>query len=99
MVKKVTWTKVAEIQLEEIFTYWIDRTKSYSYSIKISTLIYERLNWIAKVKFKDKKTTTENIFITFIRDFGIFYEYTDSELFVYTVWDIRSNPDFSPFDF
>jgi hypothetical protein len=69
---KITWTEIADLELEEILTYWIERTKSYAYSIKISKLIYERIHWISKVKFRGTKTKQENVSITFIRDFGVF---------------------------
>ena len=97
MAKHIIWTDNAEIQLEEILTFWIERTKSYSYSIKISSLIFKRIKWISETEFKGSKTTKTNVSVTFINYFGVFYELTDTNLYIYAVWDTRRNPDLAPF--
>lgn len=99
MVKKITWTDSAELQLEEILTYWIERTKSYTYSLKISSLIYNRINWISKVNFKGTRTSHKYVSVAFISHFGVFYEFTELELVIYAIWDTRRDPENSPYEF
>ncbi|MEO5571722.1 MAG: type II toxin-antitoxin system RelE/ParE family toxin [Bacteroidia bacterium] len=73
--------------------YWINRNKSKAYSIKLNTLFKLAIKLIAEHPKIGKLTEFPNVRAKIVRDYYIFYQETDQEIHVLTVWDTRQNPE------
>ena len=89
--RKIVWTQKANEERREILAYWIERTQSKAYSIKLNNLIRESLQLTALYPEMGRKTTFENVRVKVIRDYLLFYEANDTSLVVLTIWDGRRN--------
>ena len=92
MAKKIVWTQKAQLERTTILAYWIERNKSKSYSIKLNKLFIETLSILARQPSLGRKTDVTNVRVKVIRDYLLFYESTETELIVLSVWDGRRNP-------
>jgi toxin YoeB len=75
MVKKIIWSKKADTDRKNIFSYWNQRNQSNHYSIKLNKL------------FKD----IENVRIKIVRDYLIVYEELQSEILVLAIFSSHQN--------
>lgn len=93
MVKRVIWSPRAQEERKEILDYWFKRNKSKTYSRKLNRLFKEAINLIIDYPEIGKRTDLENIRAKIIRDYIMFYEINDDELFILSIWDTRQNPE------
>jgi len=91
--RKIIWSKRATIKLYSILEFFIHRNKSKTYSAKL----YAKFNREIKLLLKNPKlginTTDETIRGLIIESYIIYYEVTDSEIIIHTIWDSRQNPE------
>ena len=92
MAKKIIWTQKAQLERTVILAYWIERNKSKTYSIKLNKLFIETLRILAKQPSLGRKTDVNNVRVKVVRDYLLFYETSETELIVLSVWDGRRNP-------
>ena len=71
----------------EILDYWIRRNKSKTYSIKLNKLFIDGLKKVSESPTIGRKTEFENVRIKIVRDYLLFYEYSETILKVLLVWD------------
>ena len=90
---KITWTEKANLERKEILDYWIDRNKSKSFSLKLNRLLIDNLKLLSSNPNIGRKTRFENVRVTIIRDYLLFYEIFEKEILVLSIWDGRRNPD------
>ena len=91
MAKKIVWTQKAQLERAEILSYWIERNKSKTYSIKLNKLFVETLKTLTKQPSLGRKTDAANVRVKVARDYLLFYETTETELIVLAIWDGRRN--------
>lgn len=89
--RKIVWTHKANEERREILAYWIERTQSKGYSIKLNKLIQESLRLTARYPETGRKTTFENVRVKIIRDYLLIYEANSTTLIVLTILDGRRN--------
>ncbi|HHU26783.1 MAG TPA: type II toxin-antitoxin system RelE/ParE family toxin [Bacteroidales bacterium] len=90
MVKrKIIWTEKANEERKEILDYWIQRNHSKTYSIKLDKLIRNTLKLSALYPETGRKTSYENVRVNIVKEYLIFYEFTETELVVLAIWDGR----------
>jgi len=93
MVKEVIWSRRAQNDRKEIFTYWNQRNKSNIYSIKLNELFKKAVNLISEYPQLGKHTNNKNVRIKVVRDYLIIYELDEkSRLLILSIWVSRQNP-------
>lgn len=89
---KVFWTETAIVQRNLVFKYWNHRNKSNTYSIKLKTLIKERINLLKQYPDIGKKTEFKAIRIIYLEHYSILYKVDKEIIFIVGFWDNRQNP-------
>lgn len=89
MVKRIIWSPRAQTERKEILDYWFKRNKSKSYPRKLNLLFKEAVNLIIDYPEIGKPTNMENVRAKIIRDYIMFYEISEDELFILSIWDTR----------
>jgi toxin YoeB len=93
MVKRVIWSPRAQTERKEILDFWFKRNKSKTYSRKLNRLFKEAINLIIDYPEIGNRADLENVRAKIIRDYIMFYEINDDELFILSIWDTRQNPE------
>lgn len=91
--RKIRWTPKALRDQKQIWDYWYKRTGSVDYPIKLQELFNETLTFLALMPqiglvFDEER----NISHAIIKDYKIYYTYSDHYITVVTIWDTRRNP-------
>lgn len=89
--RKIIWTFKANQERKDILEYWILRNKSKTFSLKLNKLILYNIGLLAEHPTIGRKTDVQNVRVKIVRDYLIFYEFSDSELIILSVWDGRRN--------
>jgi toxin YoeB len=97
MAKRITWTQNAHHDRKEILLYWKEHNKSSEYSRKLNKLINKAITLIAAHPHIGRKTNIEKVRVKLIRDYLIFYEESDEDIFILSIWDNRRNPQDAPY--
>lgn len=93
MAKQVVWSHSAQRERKEILEYWRLRNKSNTYSKKLDQLFKDSIKIITDFPQIGKSTDDTNTRIKIIRDYLIFYEETETQILILTIWDSRQDPD------
>lgn len=93
MARKVIWSPLAQQKRKEILEFWIEKTQSKNYSIKLNNLFKESTKLLSDHPNIGRKTDINGVRVKIVRDYLLFYEFSDSSLNILTVWDSRQNPD------
>lgn len=94
MVKReVIWTKISEIQLQEILEFFTKKNKSGQYSKKLYKKFKRELKTAAKDPDIGIKTKLCQIRGLIIDDYILFYEIFEDRIIILKVWDCRQNPN------
>ena len=93
MAKRLIWTKMSHNQKKEIFEFWNNRNKSKNYSRKLNDLFNEAAELLLLYPNLGKKMEIENVRLKSVRDFGLVYRITKSEIQILTIWDFNRNPE------
>ena len=72
--------------------FYKTRNGNINYSLRLYTQIEELLELCRTYSFIGKRTDIENVRTLIVEDFLIFYEISDKELTVLTIWNSRQNP-------
>jgi len=91
--RKIVWSNRAKIRLFAILDFYIIRTSSKTYSIKLQKLISKEVNLLLKqpdLGLKTSEATTRGLII---ENYIVYYEITDDKIIIHTIWDNRQNPD------
>lgn len=97
MAKQISWTKRAQQDRKEILHYWRVHNQSSAYSKKLNLLIKNAVALVAAHPHIGRRTTIDNVRVKLARDYLIFYEEIESEIFILSIWDNRRNPDEIPY--
>ncbi|MCT2406894.1 type II toxin-antitoxin system RelE/ParE family toxin [Chryseobacterium antibioticum] len=87
--RKVVWTDKANIERKEILEYWILRNQSKTFSIKLNKLIISNVRLLSQFPLIGRKTAFNNVRVKIVKDYLIFYEFSEAELIVLSIWDGR----------
>lgn len=93
MAKKIIWSLKAQVNRKEILTYWNNRNKSNTYSIKLNILFKEAVILISKFPEVGRLTDIENVRVRLVKDYMIVYETSSNNIYILLIWDGRRNPD------
>ncbi|MBU4538360.1 MAG: type II toxin-antitoxin system RelE/ParE family toxin [Weeksellaceae bacterium] len=92
MVRKIVWTDKARTELIEILTYWNNRNKSTTFSLKLNDLFEEQLNLMAEFPQLARTTDIPNVKVKVVQKYLLYYEFSDEYLYVLTVRHGGKNP-------
>jgi plasmid stabilization system protein ParE len=93
MAKRIVWTHTAKKSRREILDYWIKHNGSSVYSKKLSKLFRIKVSLLETNKYIGKPTDFENVRVSLVSYFSIFYKVHSSEILIVGIWDNRRNPD------
>jgi addiction module RelE/StbE family toxin len=97
MAKQIVWTKRAQAERKEILQFWRIRNQSTAYSKKLNELIKKAVKLVAAHPHIGRHTDIENIRVKLVRDYLIFYEESEEQIFILSIWDNRRNPEDAPY--
>lgn len=92
MAKPVIWTKTAKKARREILEYWINHNRSDVYSKKLSRLFKKKIGLIRSQQYCGKPTDFENVRVSLVDNFSLFYKVEDHRIIIVGLWDNRRNP-------
>ena len=93
MVKQVVWSLRAQNDRKKILNYWRLRNKSNTYSKKLNQLFKNSIQIIKDFPQIGKSTDDPNTRIKIVKDYLLFYEETETQILILTIWDSRQDPD------
>jgi plasmid stabilization system protein ParE len=91
--KEVIWSLRAQQDRRDILEYWINRTKSKSYSEKLYQLFDSSIELISKHSNVGKRTDLPDVRIKIVRDYFIIYQHKTNRIEILTIWDSRRDPN------
>jgi toxin YoeB len=92
MAKKIIWSLRAQQDRKEILSYWEVRNTSDTYGKKLNELFKKAVRIIADYPHIGRKTDLMNVRVKLVKDYLLFYEETENNLIILTIWDNRRNP-------
>ena len=93
MAKRVVWSNTAKKARRDILEYWIKHNGSSTYSKRLSRLFRLKISLLQSEHYLGKPTDFENVRVSLVSHFSLFYKITDQEIIVVGIWDNRRNPD------
>ncbi len=97
MAKRIIWTLRAHQDRKEILHYWKLHNQSNAYSKKLNLLFKKASTLIAAHPKIGRSTDIENVRVKLVSDYLIFYEESDEQIFILSIWDNRRNPENKPY--
>jgi toxin YoeB len=91
--RKIIWSKRATIKLYSILEFYILRNKSKTYSSKLYTKIDKEIKLLQNNPELGIKTTEETIRGLIVESYIIYYQVTENEIIIHSIWDSRQNPE------
>ena len=92
MVRRIVWTRRAQMERIEILAFWKEHNQSRTYSKKLNELIKKSLQIISRYPMIGKPTQIKNVRVKVLSNYLIIYETTPLEIIVLSVWDSRQKP-------
>ena len=93
MAKRVVvWTITASKQRREILRYWTIKNGSTLYAEKLVRLIKVRIRAISRNPDIFKSTTFEDIRVSSLGHFSLYYKTTETTIIIVAFWDNRQDP-------
>ena len=91
--RKIVWTHKANIRLFEILDFYNERNGGNSYSVKLYKRFTKELRRLISQPEIGINTDFEEIRGLIVDDYILFYQITENQVVVHSVWDCRQNPD------
>ncbi len=95
--RSIEWSSNAKIELFEIIDFYYKRNGNKNYSIKINRNIQDTVKQLRKFPKLGIKTSEENIRVIFKGDFSIFYEPSQKQITIHSIWDNKRDPEQSKY--
>lgn len=92
MAKRIIWTNTAKTARREILQYWINHNRSNIYSKKLSELLKKKIALISSEHYLGKPTDFENVRVSLVENFSLFYKVDSNNIIIVGIWDNRRNP-------
>lgn len=91
--RRIIWSKSAIKERREIFDYWNNRNKSKDFSKKLYYLFLKTINPLKENPEIGVLDKVYNFRYLIIKEYLIFYEFNDTEIYILKIWDGRRNPE------
>lgn len=89
----IVWTKTADLQFVGILEYWVNKNRSTSYSKKLVRLVSEKTTQISNSPFIYKSTDFNDIRVSPLGNFSIYYKVTDDHIIISAFWYNRQDSE------
>ena len=93
MEKEIIWTEKALEDRFEIYTYWANHNKSYSFSEKLDQKIQSSIQLLSKFPTLGKKSVFHGVRMKILTHVSIFYNDQENQIIILRIWHNRKNPD------
>ncbi len=90
---KIIWSNKARIKLTQILEFYNERNQSNSYSAKLYKEIQKSIKLLLRQPTLGLKTNEKSIRALIVGDYIIFYESSNKNIIIHTLWDCRQNPE------
>jgi addiction module RelE/StbE family toxin len=90
--RSIRWSDKAEQDKKRILKYWINKTKSTTFSKKLNLLFDKTIEQLLIYPQLGKKADHKNIRIKIARNYLIYYRITDQHIQIVRIWDPRNDP-------
>ena len=91
--RKIICSHKAKVKLTEILEFYIKRNNSDTYSVKLYNQIQKSVKLLQKQPNLGIRTDLDGIRSLIIGEFLVFYEPSNDQIIIHTLWDCRQNPD------
>jgi len=91
--RKIIWTHRFQIELTDILTYYKLKNESSVYTVLLYKLIRKEVLLITRHPEIGKRTEFDDVRALFIRNFTVFYSFSQIEVIILSILDNRRNPD------
>ncbi len=94
MGRRIVWSKEARDLFKGILTYWENRNGSKKYSLKLSKLLQDDIQQISTFPETGRLTDNKKVRYRIVRDYHIYYTYTNTEIEIISICDMRRDPKY-----
>jgi len=94
MGRQIIWTPEALELLEGIFNYWEVRNGSKTYALKLNVLFQNCLEQVCKYPESGRSAKYQNVHYRIVKDYFIYYTFTDKEVEVLSLSEMRRDPEY-----
>ncbi len=95
--RSIEWSSNAKIELFKILDFYYKRNGNKNYSIKVNRNIQVTVKQLQKFPRLGIKTSEDNIRVIFEGDFSIFYEPSQKQITIHSIWDNQRDPEQSKY--
>lgn len=90
---RIIWTQTAIRQREKIFEYWNNRNKSNSYSKRINSVLYKKIDFLKSNPLIGIEIEDFDGRVLSFEKYGLVYRISQNFVFILAFWDNRQNPN------
>ena len=90
--RTVVWTITASKQRREILRYWTEKNGSTLYAAKLIKIVKIRIQTISRNPDAFKPTSFNDVRVSSMGHFSLYYKINETELIVVAFWDNRQDP-------
>lgn len=91
--RRIIWSKYAISERRNIYNYWNNRNKSKIFRQKLHQLFLTNLETVRNQPEIGISVSRSNARYIIVRDYLLFYNFTENEIQVLKVWDGRRDPE------
>jgi len=92
MAFRIVWTVPAQIERKRVLAYWLERTGSPLYSIKLDQRFRSTLKMLAREPLIGRPTTIPGVRVKSVGDHQLYYRIDQETILILTLWDCRRDP-------
>jgi len=92
MAFRIVWTAPAQAERKQVLAYWLKRTGSPLYSIKLDSRFRSALKLISRESLIGRPTSIQGVRVKSVGDHQLYYSIDQETILVLTLWDPRRNP-------
>lgn len=93
MAKQVIRSKLAQQDRKSILAFWINHTRSYTFSRRLNQMFENNAALISRHPKIGRETEIQDVKIKIIKDYYFTYRETESRIEKLTIWDSRQDPE------
>ncbi len=97
MAREINWTANAQRARIAILQYWIDRTGSARFSLKLDGMFRTSLRILAEHPGTGRRTTDPDVRMKAVGAYLIFYTFSDERIVVLSLWHGKRAPGSRPY--
>lgn len=97
MAKRVIWSARAKRDFIAIYAFWLKRTGSHRYSLKLRKAFKKATEHLKEQSLLGKVTDTTYFRFVVVGYYKLFYAVVDDTIVILSIFDTRQDPDKAPY--